>query len=137
MKFSEFSLEIDPSLTIERYTIKFVSENGKVTVTLRPFDLLSPTETKEISATDFEQIVDMISNINFTKVFLENCDKEGEDGTTIKLVINGNMYSCNAEISVWAPHRTKEPTETNKLLDLIEKICDVWPIYNDRKLLGF
>lgn len=127
MYINNLILEIKPSFSI-LHNIKFEFELMEEDVTVNVIRMYSKTpQTIKISKDEFQQLVDMISDINFTKVYSENAGIWGLDGTNTTLTISGGM-SCSLVISVWSPHKSETPTETNKLLAVYEKIFDLTSI---------
>ena len=82
----------------------------------------SDTKDKIIPQKTFLKLVDKIANINFTKVYFENCDRRGLDGYRATLRIRKGSYSTS--ISVWSPQKTKA-SESNKLIVVMQQICNL------------
>ena len=122
MYIDNLILEIKPSFGLDKRKIEFVSKDNDVTINVTN-SFSQTAQTIKISKDEFQQLVDMISDINFTKVYSENAGIWGLDGTNTTLTISGGM-SCSLVISVWSPHKSETPTETNKLLAVYEKIFD-------------
>ncbi len=126
MYIDNLILEIKPSFGLNERKIEFVSKDNDVTINVTN-SFSQTAQTIKISKDEFQQLVDMISDINFTKVYSENAGIWGLDGTNTTLTISGGM-SCSLVISVWSPHKSETPTETNKLLAVYEKIFDLTSI---------
>lgn len=126
MYIDNLILEIKPSFGLDERKIEFVSKDNDVTINVTN-SFSQTAQTIKISKDEFQQLVDMISDINFTKVYSENAGIWGLDGTNTTLTISGGM-SCSLVISVWSPHKSETPTETNKLLAVYEKIFDLTSI---------
>ena len=116
-------LEIKPSFGLDERKIECVSKDNDVTINVTNISFQN-VHTIKISKDEFQQLVAMISDIDFSKVYFENSGKCGLDGTDTTLTISGGI-SCSLVISVWSPQKTETPTETNKLLALYEKIFDL------------
>ncbi|MBR4620821.1 MAG: hypothetical protein IKO46_07535 [Salinivirgaceae bacterium] len=126
MYIDNLILEIKPSFGLDERKIEFVSKDKDVTINVTN-SFSKTAQTIKISKDEFQQLVDMISDIDFSKVYFENSGKRGIDGTDTTLTISGGM-SCSLAISVWSPHKSETPTETNKLLAVYEKIFDLTSI---------
>ena len=126
MYIDNLILEIKPSFGLDERKIEFVSKDNDVTINVTN-SFSQTAQTIKISKDELQQLVDMISDINFTKVYSENAGIWGLDGTNTTLTISGGM-SCSLVISVWSPHKSETPTETNKLLAVYEKIFDLTSI---------
>lgn len=127
MYIDNLILEIKPSFFgFDVRKIEIVSKDNEVTINVTNISFQT-VQTIKISKDEFQQLVAMISDINFTKVYFENSGMCGVDGTDTTLTISGGM-SCSLAISVWSPHKSETPTETNKLLAVYEKIFDLMDI---------
>lgn len=126
MYIDNLILEIKPSFGLDERKIEFVSKDNDVTINVTN-SFSQTAQTIKISKDEFQQLVATISDIDFSKVYFENSGKRGIDGTDTTLTISGGM-SCSLTISVWSPHKSETPTETNKLVALYEKIFDLMAI---------
>ncbi|MBR3568622.1 MAG: hypothetical protein IKN94_10160 [Salinivirgaceae bacterium] len=126
MYIDNLILEIKPSFGLDERKIEFVSKDNDVTINVTN-SFSQTAQTIKISKDEFQQLVATISDIDFSKVYFENSGKRGIDGTDTTLTISGGM-SCSLAISVWSPHKSETPTETNKLVALYEKIFDLMAI---------
>lgn len=91
-------------------------------VAIASYSKWSDTNDKIIPQKTILKLVDQIANINFTKVYFENCDRFGVDGYRATLRIRKGSYSTS--ISVWSPQKNKS-SESNKLIHVMQQICNL------------
>lgn len=88
--------------------------------------LSNSIEQKKITPKTFQKLINSIEDINFTKVYFENCNFCGVDGYRAILTISKGSYATS--VTVCSPNKTKEPSETNKFIKVIKTMCKMMSV---------
>lgn len=84
------------------------------------FDKKIEPVRKNISVSDYNDILDSLNSISIDQVFKENAEIDGLDGWTLSCNISNGVV--HKEIAIWSPEKKTSLPETTKFLEICDKI---------------